>query len=68
MLKDGYFKRCVYGEISDEHAVRNYEKASSFIERGIIPEWLLTDMKEYGYVEDLKLENTNRPMLEIGTN
>lgn len=64
MLKDGYFKRGIV-ELTDEHANRNYEKALSFIERGIIPDWLLKDMKEYGYVEDLRLTNINTPMLEV---
>lgn len=64
MFKDGYFKKGVV-ELTDEHANRNYEKALSFIERGIIPDWLLKDMKEYGYVEDLRLTNINTPMLEV---
>lgn len=52
MREDGYFKRSAVGELSDEQATRNYEKSLSFVARGIIPDWLLEDMKSYGYEED----------------
>lgn len=49
MLEDGYFKRGAYGELDNIHATRNYEKATMWLSKGIIPEWLLEDMKKYGY-------------------
>ena len=58
MKNDGYFKRGVE-ELSDQHATRNYEKALSWLENGIIPNWLLEDMKKYGYVEDKPLLSQN---------
>ena len=47
MYNDGYFKRGSYGELSDEHAFRNYEKTLMWIEKGIIPEWLKEDLNDY---------------------
>lgn len=58
MKNDGYFKRGVE-ELSDQHATRNYEKTLSWLENGIIPNWLLEDMKKYGYVEDKPLLSQN---------
>lgn len=49
MYKDGYFRKCDYGEISPEHELRNYEKATMWLSENIIPRWLLEDMKKYGY-------------------
>lgn len=58
MFKDGYFKKGVH-ELEDVYATRNYEKALMWIENGIIPDWLLEDMKKYGYVEDKQTLGTN---------
>lgn len=74
MKNDGYFKRGAVGELDDNQATRNYEKACSFVMRNIIPNWLLEDMKSYGYQEykslltnnqsdSLSLENTDIKML-----
>ena len=46
MYDDGYFKKG-YQELTDEHANRNYDKAIRWIEKGIIPQFLLDDMNEY---------------------
>ena len=54
MKDDGYFKKGVY-ELDDIHASKNYEKMLMWIEKGIIPNWLLEDMKKYGYIEDEKI-------------
>ncbi|MCI9434738.1 MAG: hypothetical protein HFI86_05670 [Bacilli bacterium] len=54
MKKDGYFKHGAYGELDNRQAIKNYEKATMWINKGIIPKWLLEDMKKYGYV-DLKI-------------
>lgn len=58
MLKDGYFKKSVV-ELDDVHAHMNYEKALVWMDKGIIPEWLLEDMKSYGYIEDKPLITNN---------
>ena len=46
MYDDGYFKNGYQGLI-DEHANRNYDKAIRWIEKEIIPQFLLDDMNEY---------------------
>ena len=46
MYEDGYFHNGVE-KLSDEHANRNYDKAIRWIEKGIIPQFLLDDMNEY---------------------
>lgn len=53
MKKDGYFKKGSYGELSDEQALRNYEKILMWIDKGIVPEWFQEDMKEY--IADTKI-------------
>lgn len=60
MKNDGYFKKGI-NELDDMQAHRNYEKALMWVEKGIIPDWLLIDMKSYGYIEDKPLltNNTN---------
>lgn len=53
MRESGYFKLGFIrsnGEqviLSDEHAARNYLKARTFLQRGIVPDWLQADMNEY---------------------
>lgn len=54
MKEDGYFKKSIFGELDEAQAIRNYEKSCSFVERNIIPNWLLEDMKKYGYQEHRK--------------
>jgi len=49
MYSDGYFKRGQFCELDSEQEYRNYNKALKFVEEGIIPDWLLRDMKKYGY-------------------
>ena len=44
MIDDGYF-----------HNANEIDKTYNFIEQGIIPDWLLKDMKKYGYVEEVTL-------------
>lgn len=51
MLNEGYFKKGAYGELSDEQAERNYEKALNWISTRIIPQWFKEDMILYGYKE-----------------
>jgi hypothetical protein len=46
MYDDGYFKKGIQ-ELTDEQANRNYDKAIRWIEKGIIPNWLLEDIKKY---------------------
>lgn len=66
MSEDGYFKRSAYGELDDIHATRNYEKATMWLSEGIIPEWLLEDMKKYGYKTN-KLLPDKETKKEIGS-
>lgn len=53
MMKSGYFNLGIIrsnGEqimLTDEHAMRNYDKAIRFLESGIIPDWLQEDINYY---------------------
>lgn len=67
MLEDGYFKRGSYGELEDNHAIRNYEKATMWLSKGIIPEWLLEDMKKYGYKVNTLLPDKGEEVKKIGS-
>lgn len=67
MYKDGYFKYGVIGELEAEQESRNYDKATMFLSSGVIPYWLLEDMKKYGYKVPKAYitakEKTNTPLL-----
>lgn len=64
MRDTGYFKYSPYGEITDEHAARNYLKVKTFISRGIIPDWLQEDLNEYyGRMQQLKLANKQQQLI-----
>lgn len=52
MIKAGYFKDS-----------REIEKTYHFLEEGIIPKWLLEDMKKYGYEDGHNLISINSKML-----
>lgn len=67
MKKDGYFKRGAYGELDDTHATRNYEKATMWLSKGIIPQWLLEDMIAYGYKTNTLLPDRNNEEKRIGS-
>lgn len=67
MLEDGYFKRGSYGELEDNHAIRNYEKATMWLSKGIIPEWLLEDMKKYGYKVNILLPDKGEEPKKVGS-
>ena len=43
MLQQGYFHK----NVDDNQAMRNYEKACRWIERGMEPQWLKDDMRKY---------------------
>lgn len=60
MKKDGYFKCGVYGELNGIQATRNYEKATMWLSKGIIPDWLLKDMMKYGYKINKLLPNKEK--------
>lgn len=47
IYNDKYFNKSDYGEISDDQAFRNYEKAIMWIEQKTILNWLLEDMNNY---------------------
>lgn len=58
MIKAGYFKDS-----------REIEKTYHFLEEGIIPNWLLEDMKKYGYEdENILISNNSAKMLGGGNN
>lgn len=57
MYESGYF----HLNVNDEQANLNYHKALMFVEKGIVPSWLLNDMKEY---EENLLSNQSSKMLE----
>lgn len=47
MKADGYFKKGILGDLSDEQAFRNYDKALVWSDNGNIPEFLKNDMRKY---------------------
>lgn len=59
MLQQGYF----HEGVDDSQALRNYEKASRWLERGTEPQWLKDDMRKY---YKLKLANESQLKLEGG--
>lgn len=63
MKKYGYFKLGVE-PLLPEHEERNYDKSIRWIERGIIPEFLMNDMRKY-MNDSEKLESKNH--YQIGT-
>lgn len=68
MRDAGYFKKSNYGELDDIHANRNYEKAVNWLTRGIIPDWFMKDLKEYGFQNEMLLENGNNIKLLEASN
>ena len=64
MLNMGYFKKGINGELDSTQALRNYEKTCSFIERGIVPEWLQDDMNYYyKLMKQERLDHQERLMI-----
>ena len=64
MREVGYFKYSPYGEVTDEHASRNYSKALRFIELGIIPDWLQEDIDYYvNQMKQLRLQDKQNKLL-----
>lgn len=64
MLREGYFKKGDYGELSDAQALKNYEKAISFIEKDIVPKWLQEDINHYyKLMKQEKLEYQEQKLL-----
>lgn len=64
MREVGYFKYSPYGEVTDEHASRNYSKALRFIEIGVIPDWLQEDIDYYlNQMKQLRLEDKQNKLL-----
>lgn len=57
MIKAGYFKDS-----------REIEKTYHFLEEGIIPKWLMEDMKKYGYEDGRNLISTNSNKMLGGAN
>ena len=63
MKKDGYFKLGVE-PLSSEQEERNYDKSIRWIERGIIPGFLLEDMQKYINKSSNKLIGNDKKYLE----
>ena len=66
MKNEGYFRTCGFLEATPEEESRRYDKACSFVERNIIPDWLLVDMKKYGYQEHKLSIGTDEDNLMLG--
>lgn len=65
MRNDGYFSRGIK-KLSSQQEIRNYEKALHWFENGVVPLWLLNDMKKYGYQDNVRLLFTkNNNYLEM---
>lgn len=64
-MKDiGYFKYSPYGEITDEHASRNFQKALMFLERNNVPDWLQDDINYfYNKMKQERLTATTNNLL-----
>ena len=63
MKKDGYFKLGVE-PLSSEQEERNYDKSIRWIERGIIPGFLLEDMQKYINKSTDKINGNDKKYLE----
>ena len=64
MRNVGYFKYSPHGEVTDDHASRNYSKALRFIELGVIPDWLQEDIDYYtDQLKTIRLENKSNKLL-----
>ena len=63
MYKDGYFRRGIK-ELDSEHESRNYDKTIRWIEKGIIPEFLKEDMKEYMNDDEIVIDNKTSFLIE----
>lgn len=63
MKKDGYFKLGVEPS-SPEQEDRNYGKSIRWIERGIIPGFLLEDMQKYINKSTNKINGNDKKYLE----
>ena len=64
-MKDiGYFKYSPYGEITDEHASRNFQKALMFLERNNVPDRLQDDINYfYNKMKQERLTATTNNLL-----
>lgn len=63
MKKDRYFKLGIV-PLSPEQEERNYDKSIRWIERGIIPGFLLEDMQKYINKSSNKLKGNDKKCLE----
>lgn len=64
MQSVGYFKYSPYGEITDEKASRNYDKAINFILTNNIPDWFQEDLDYYiNQMHQLRLEQKQNKLI-----
>lgn len=66
MKKEGYFYLSYRPEhkLDEAHATRNYIKARTFIERGIIPDWFQEDINYYyNKMQNAQLETKTNKLL-----
>lgn len=64
MMDSGYFKFSPYGEITDEHALRNYDKAMRYLETNNVPDWFQEDLNHYyKLMQQEKLTTSSKNLL-----
>ena len=63
MKNDRYFKRGIL-PLTSEQEDRNYDKSIRWIERGIIPGFLLEDMQKYINKSTNKINGNDKKYLE----
>ena len=61
MKESGYFKKGVE-ELTDSHALRNYEKTLMWLDEGNLPEFVETDIKEF-LKQNKQIEQKDKKLL-----
>lgn len=61
MKKSGYFKKGVE-ELTDSHALRNYEKTLMWLDEGNLPEFVENDIKEF-LKQNKQIEQKDKKLL-----
>lgn len=61
MKESGYFKKGVE-ELTDSHALRNYEKTLMWLDEGNLPEFVENDIKEF-HKQNKQIEQKDKKLL-----
>lgn len=64
MYNEGYFRKGLYEDLTPDHALRNYEKSIMWLNKNILPDWLLEDMIKYGLKKSDILKSNQRLLLK----